>query len=879
MNKKNYIYVFIALIVSIGVYAAGEPTIVMTNPLANVILSTTSNYVILTATDTDGISSCQASYDNGTTYSNLLSLGAGVYSSLPTPVPATEGVYHLRVKCNDSLGNVNDSLNHYYVMNAVQPDESVETYEIRMALTNGVAILDPPNDWAAYDFSIFYNSSEDLFYSYYIRNNPGENWNDGGNNSDCFPLETSKDLFNWTYVKYGALCRSNGSVNFDAFHIWAPHVIKNATGDNYFMYYAGVTNWTVGGGKTNTQSIGLATSDDLVTWTKYPVNNCANPGDGCVWDCNTTWTTTNLGYDWDGDCRDPFVFYEDGMYYMLTTMKGYVGWVVNNTAIVGIANSTDGINWDDLYGINKTWSVSSASLSKAESATLWRQGDYYIIHFVGDGSTMFSIYSTNFTNQSGWSDPVTQGLGGYASEFLNVTSYKGYNVVGSLSATRLAFRNFTISSSSPNRTIASGFQGANLTSYFYNITNNTYVVDSLYTSNTGNIYITSANNTLIYLANYSAPHTNITANDGLLTAPYAGTGTTTYIIGYYNASEFGERARQPIFYHNSSNYTYKAIYSALVEDVFVPIEINTTNCSISNVTLNSVVYDDVSCTDNATYITGITLSRGMNELTVNYIAPASETGGEEGGGGSIDPSCTQGDLKCSAGNLVKCSGDQWYFYKTCVYGCEGAECLPFSAELDNVPAREQVSLDLSDSQNLEEIWIILNSDFNSASFTVEEFKTLLSVSKLNAIIMSYFDVNSNIDNDLFESVGFKFSVSKNWVLANDIDINTIKLYHYDGSEWIGLETTLLSEDDYEYLFTARTDSFSYFAIAGDKNVKPKIDPGLRYPTNPGDSLVADTGGGLFFLVPYILVFAALVIISAVLIYYFKTYHGRRRRRR
>ena len=88
--------------------------------------------------------------------------------------------------------------------------------------------------------------------------------------------------------------------SWEADGLWAPHVIKY--GDTYYMYYTGVILGPlkkVGGGD-DVFKIGLATSTDLMTWTKQ-----TNP----VYDCSAPWVATT------GDnahhCRDPFVIRDE----------------------------------------------------------------------------------------------------------------------------------------------------------------------------------------------------------------------------------------------------------------------------------------------------------------------------------------------------------------------------------------------------------------------------------------------------------------------------------------------------------------------------------------------------------------------------------------
>lgn len=106
--------------------------------------------------------------------------------------------------------------------------------------------------------------------------------------------------------------------------VWAPYIVRS--GGVYWMFYTGV-NWSYA------QGIGVATSTDLYTWTKYSQNPVYTP--------STTWAAwaTNT---WS-NCRDPFVFQELGVWYMTTT-----AWTNTSRGAISLASSTDLTHWTDL---------------------------------------------------------------------------------------------------------------------------------------------------------------------------------------------------------------------------------------------------------------------------------------------------------------------------------------------------------------------------------------------------------------------------------------------------------------------------------------------------------------------------------------------------
>ena len=203
--------------------------------------------------------------------------------------------------------------------------------------------LDPPGI-DAQDFSIYYEDG--WYHIYYIKNNEGETWTTQGNNSQFFGYEKSQDLSHWSLIDN--VLRVDNTSDWNNQHVWAPHVFKN--GSTYYMYYTGIDNQT---GGAHTERVGLATSSNLQDWTRSDTNNCnGTTGNGCVWDCNTTWSGWDAGFAWDGQCRDPYVLDDvasTGYYYMVYTAN-----TLQYVQIVGLAKSTDLINWEDVGPINRT---------------------------------------------------------------------------------------------------------------------------------------------------------------------------------------------------------------------------------------------------------------------------------------------------------------------------------------------------------------------------------------------------------------------------------------------------------------------------------------------------------------------------------------------
>lgn len=131
---------------------------------------------------------------------------------------------------------------------------------------------------------------------------------------------TSPDLIHWTFHPDVIPVVPN---TWEESFVWAPHIVQ-AYG-LYFMYYTGVNRFYA-------QAIGLAISSDLYQWSKYPANPVYKP--------STSWA--NWSDSAWSNCRDPYVFQDQGQWYMTTT-----AWTNTQRGAVSLARSTDLVNWTD----------------------------------------------------------------------------------------------------------------------------------------------------------------------------------------------------------------------------------------------------------------------------------------------------------------------------------------------------------------------------------------------------------------------------------------------------------------------------------------------------------------------------------------------------
>ncbi len=146
-------------------------------------------------------------------------------------------------------------------------------------------------------------------------------WYSGSDGSNYrIGYATSEDGVNWTKYSGNPVLNLGLSGSWDDADVERPVVLFD--GLNYKMWFS------ASDGSTN--SIGYATSQDGITWTKYSGNPVMNVGTSGSWD--------------DNDIYGPSVIYEDHMFKMW-----YLG---NNSSsyAIGYATSQDGINWSKYSG-------------------------------------------------------------------------------------------------------------------------------------------------------------------------------------------------------------------------------------------------------------------------------------------------------------------------------------------------------------------------------------------------------------------------------------------------------------------------------------------------------------------------------------------------
>ncbi len=140
-----------------------------------------------------------------------------------------------------------------------------------------------------------------------------------------------------------------------------------------------------------------------------------------------------------------------------------------------------------------------------------------------------------------------------------------------------------------------------------------------------------------------------------------------------------------------------------------------------------------------------------------------------------------------------------------------------------------VSFSLIKEFNIAKIIVTLKSSAPSdaASFALKAYQ-YLDIQKV------YFE-NSDI-----EKATIDFRVKKSWLAEQGMNKEQVALYRYDGSSWVMLDTTVLSDDDVYVYYSATATGFSYFMI-GEKEEVVAPAPDVPAPDVPAPDVPPPTG--------------------------------------
>ncbi len=191
-----------------------------------------------------------------------------------------------------------------------------------------------------------------LFHLVYIRAAAVSSWPEYP--SFNFGHAVSENLVDWD-VKDPVL--QTVESGFDTYQVWAPHIIKHQ--GKYWNFYTGVND-------SVSQAICLATSDDLYNWDRYEANPIITSQPWGAWD-ESVWS----------DCRDPMVLKDGNMFYCYFTAARFDKEAEKHEYCMGIASSSDLINWKD-----EGYRTLEHTLSTPPESpfVVKRNGEYYLFY-------------------------------------------------------------------------------------------------------------------------------------------------------------------------------------------------------------------------------------------------------------------------------------------------------------------------------------------------------------------------------------------------------------------------------------------------------------------------------------------------------------------
>lgn len=119
----------------------------------------------------------------------------------------------------------------------------------------------------------------------------------------------STDGVNWTHIA-DALGPSTGDA-FDSQATWTGSIVR--VGELWHMFYTGIHRQT----RERVQAVGHATSPDLITWTRVQEDATVR--------ADAQYAQLGNPHDGAEHFRDPWVFFHDGDWHMLTTASDHAG--------------------------------------------------------------------------------------------------------------------------------------------------------------------------------------------------------------------------------------------------------------------------------------------------------------------------------------------------------------------------------------------------------------------------------------------------------------------------------------------------------------------------------------------------------------------------
>lgn len=199
----------------------------------------------------------------------------------------------------------------------------------------------------------------------------------------CLAIAPVSDITQWK--RLGPLFDVGGKGSFD--ETWCVLPMVHKFGSKWHLYYTGRSN--AGGGLQAFYGMGLATSDDLVHWTKVTTNTYLLTGDGFPqWPKNRAIAGGGMFMDLPQPDGRTLV----RMYYTLPTGTTSKDLLVDQAKQAVIAHSYDGIEWFDKRVILQPRLEADYENAAVIALNVWKTKTGYRAIYGGIGSR-FGAYS------------------------------------------------------------------------------------------------------------------------------------------------------------------------------------------------------------------------------------------------------------------------------------------------------------------------------------------------------------------------------------------------------------------------------------------------------------------------------------------------------
>jgi len=99
---------------------------------------------------------------------------------------------------------------------------------------------------------------------------------------------------------------------------------------------------------------------------------------------------------------------------------------------------------------------------------------------------------------------------------------------------------------------------------------------------------------------------------------------------------------------------------------------------------------------------------------------------------------------------------------------------------------------------------------------LQENEVQMPFSEENKVVFVYLKIETNITIENILNAKVRFIVEKNWIKSNEIDENKISLYRLEDGNWKKLNTRKIGNDENYNYYETDVNSFSLFAIIGEK---------------------------------------------------------------